>query len=592
MRNKFLTAALGIVLGLGVVAVAPTPAPAAPPTDPAAIAKLIDQLGSSEFEEREKAQKALDAIGAPALDALRKAAADPKAEPEVRMRAGRLVEIIEMRTVSNTVLAPRKIRLVYKETPLPEAVADFSKKTGYVITLHDPENKLQERKITLDTGEVPFWEAFDQFCAKAGLVETDMIRRVPIRRGPGLQPIQPLPQQQLPQAFQAQAGQAQAGQGQVIQVQVQVQPGAQIQPLPVNGPNAGVPIRPIDGTPGTIILQDGTPKALPTDASGPVRIRALDEQNIFGPAQANEYLITLQASPEPRLRLLSLQGVTITRAIDDQGQALMQAIAEVNPNQQPEQPNVRGGFQPVRGPRPPVMVADVRDHYVPVRLKQGMKASKSLKELTGVISAQVVGESKVVLSADNILKAAGKTFKGEDGYIKIIEVGKVGDDQISVRFEMQQPKDLIQAPLNPTIDGGPMQPPMPPQQIQPGLRRGGAMQWQQGLQVQNAQPAQAQAQVQIAQPVQAGPQTTIVARPVPINTTGNSIALLDEKGNALPMVNVRTNASRADGKGGVIVEQTMIFRTKGMDVPSKLVLSGSHTATVNIPFTLKNVPLN
>jgi hypothetical protein len=27
-------------------------------------------------------------------------------------------------------------------------------------------------------------------------------------------------------------------------------------------------------------------------------------------------------------------------------------------------------------------------------------------------------------------------------------------------------------------------------------------------------------------------------------------------------------------------------------VPSKLVLSGSHTATVNIPFTLKNVPLN
>ena len=61
--------------------------------DAAAIAKLVKQLGSPDFTEREAATKALEAIGFPALDALRKAAKDNDAE--VAQRATRLVEIIE-----------------------------------------------------------------------------------------------------------------------------------------------------------------------------------------------------------------------------------------------------------------------------------------------------------------------------------------------------------------------------------------------------------------------------------------------------------------------------------------------------------------
>src|SRR5207244_1000701 len=58
----------------------------------------------------------------------------------------------------------------YKDTPLKDALADFSKKSGYNLTLLEGD-KLKERKVTLETGEVTFWQAFDQFCAKAGLVE-------------------------------------------------------------------------------------------------------------------------------------------------------------------------------------------------------------------------------------------------------------------------------------------------------------------------------------------------------------------------------------------------------------------------------------
>src|SRR5437660_3856124 len=58
--------------------------------DAATIAKLVKQLGSSDFQKREAATKALTAIGFPALQALRIAAKDGDAE--VARRATRLVE--------------------------------------------------------------------------------------------------------------------------------------------------------------------------------------------------------------------------------------------------------------------------------------------------------------------------------------------------------------------------------------------------------------------------------------------------------------------------------------------------------------------
>ncbi|MBL8799536.1 MAG: PDZ domain-containing protein [Planctomycetia bacterium] len=60
------------------------------------IEKLIKQLGADKFQDREEASKALDAIGAPALAALR--AAEQATDAEVRRRAGELVTAIEGRS--------------------------------------------------------------------------------------------------------------------------------------------------------------------------------------------------------------------------------------------------------------------------------------------------------------------------------------------------------------------------------------------------------------------------------------------------------------------------------------------------------------
>jgi WD40 repeat protein len=56
------------------------------PASPAEIDRLIKQLGSDEFEQRQAASKALEAIGEPALDALRKTA-NKSDNAEIRRRA-------------------------------------------------------------------------------------------------------------------------------------------------------------------------------------------------------------------------------------------------------------------------------------------------------------------------------------------------------------------------------------------------------------------------------------------------------------------------------------------------------------------------
>jgi WD40 repeat protein len=87
-------AAAIVVLALAWPAAAARGADA--PAPPAAeIARLIEQLGSKEFDKRDEASKKLAAIGPPALEALTAAARD-SADPEIRSRAVRLVEAMRL----------------------------------------------------------------------------------------------------------------------------------------------------------------------------------------------------------------------------------------------------------------------------------------------------------------------------------------------------------------------------------------------------------------------------------------------------------------------------------------------------------------
>jgi hypothetical protein len=79
-------------LALGVAVAAWSVCPAAE-TEAERIDRLIQQLGSDSFAQREEAGKAREAIGTPALDALRKAASSSE-DAAVRRRAEKVALVI------------------------------------------------------------------------------------------------------------------------------------------------------------------------------------------------------------------------------------------------------------------------------------------------------------------------------------------------------------------------------------------------------------------------------------------------------------------------------------------------------------------
>ena len=67
--------------------------PAPPAKSPAEIDRLIKQLGNDDFDQREAASKALEAMGEPALNALLRAATKSN-DAEVRRRANDVVKAL------------------------------------------------------------------------------------------------------------------------------------------------------------------------------------------------------------------------------------------------------------------------------------------------------------------------------------------------------------------------------------------------------------------------------------------------------------------------------------------------------------------
>jgi hypothetical protein len=157
-----LAASLLLLLGCAAV-LAQTPQP----TDD--IDRLIAQLTSPKYAERVAAMKALEAKGKAALPALLKAAEN--GDLELQRRAALVIEQIEIRLAVAPLVLGSKIRLVYKDVPILDAVKDLHEKLGFRVDVEGDRVPLHDRKMTLDTGEVTFWEGFTQFCQAAGLTE-------------------------------------------------------------------------------------------------------------------------------------------------------------------------------------------------------------------------------------------------------------------------------------------------------------------------------------------------------------------------------------------------------------------------------------
>ncbi|HEY7327434.1 MAG TPA: hypothetical protein VH592_07340 [Gemmataceae bacterium] len=610
MRSHYVLASL-LVAGLMVLFSLPSPADETASKEK--IDKLIEQLGSGSFAEREKASKDLAAIGMPALEALRKAAKSEDAE--IRKRAEDILPKIERQAESVRVLTPKRMTLTYKDTPLGEAVDDFHKKSGYNIQLHDPDGKLKERKITLDSGETTFWHALGLFCDKAELTEASLedLMRVPQPPGGGLG---------APAAGPFPGGAFVKGMG-------------------------GMPGR--FGLNGQLFLRDGKARALHTDDRSAVRIRVTGKPApvLFGTIPDGEFGVTLEVSPEPKLQWQYYQSIHIDTAVDDQDQKLSQVIPQVeavagagagNPGIA-VQGAVGGGvkFQQMQMIARQRMMWGGLNQQVPVQLKKGAKEAKSLKELKGTVTAQMLTEARPVITADNLDKAAGKSFKGDEGgEIKIVNV-KTEENQTSIELQFEQPPFdkvmpaqgavlqgvgvnngamiqgvIVPAPPAPAPAKKAVQPPAAPVGVRPVEKPPAPP--------QEKKPEQRPAERPVAPPPPPPPppgvQQPAAKNPLPpaaqlqqiqiggaafggiqLMDSMNGLGIQDDKGHSLPIDASRSRASLSlVQQGNGPPKQSMTWTLvcphgKDKAKPAKVVFLGRKLVTVEIPFTLKDVPL-
>jgi hypothetical protein len=494
---------------------------------PAAVAELIGRLGSPKFEEREQAGRDLEAAGPVALDELRRALTSD--DPEVRHRADVLVRRLEAQALARKVLAPTRVRLVYRGEPIEQAVHDLQQKTGAQVVLQDPGRRLADRRLTLDTGDTTLWEALDRFCGKAGLTEPyleDQTQAALARRdqADGLGPAGLNVQQARIAQLQAQI---------LMQRQMQMQ-------LQMQLANGGPGTRHVAVQGGPIVLSDGKRPPLPTYYAGAVRVRALPPEGPAAavPRRSSEAAVVLEATPEPRLPWHGITGVHIDRALDDQGQHLARVweapapeVAALPPGALPvARLRVRGGM-PMAGP--PTTGAQQQ----PVVFKRGEKPSKVLKELSGTILAEVETEPEAILTVDKVLQAVGQTVRAkEGGWLRVTQAEKVEGATVLIRCELEVPPDVIPATLSPRSTG------------------------------RGRRPA---------------------ALGAPAATAVNGLQLLDEDGNPMPMYTRHTQGR----VNGATLVWDCAFATGGGAEPAKLVFVGSRVAPVAIPFTLTDVPL-
>jgi hypothetical protein len=113
--------------------------------------QLIGELGDNDFNRREAATKAIEALGADALPALQKAANHPDAE--VRSRIDKLIPL--------AMVAPKRVSLKLSGMPIHGAIDALLKEAGYKLDFDHTEAPYQ-KPCDIKLSNVTFWEGLEK----------------------------------------------------------------------------------------------------------------------------------------------------------------------------------------------------------------------------------------------------------------------------------------------------------------------------------------------------------------------------------------------------------------------------------------------
>jgi hypothetical protein len=492
-----------------------------PTTVPGArVGRLIDQLGTDSFQEREQARQDLETIGVPALPALRQAI--KQSDLETSRRAASLIRTIEEKAQTVSMLAPTMVHLKVDDLPVLEAVDKLAKLSGYTVRVDGDRTLLTGKKVTIDTGEVTFWQALDRLGDAAGLIEKITLASIPgdPNATKGVSNYYPLPGGGAPPRRSAKR-------------LPPPPPPLRMMPLPKEEKPTAVAASPML-IPGMVILTPGAAVKEHASYVGAARVSLKRAK----PQAGDHYDFVLDASAEPRLLGCGPKAVpNIARAIDEHGQTLtfvIDPMADEIPA--PEIPGLevvpnRANFGLTPNGTLPRGIA--------IRLQQGAKRAKRLKELMGTLPVQVLLPNTTLAAHD--LKAIGKTtdIKG-GGRLRLRKVEKAAlpgtaADNYTVVY-------ALEGLLNGAI---------------PNL---------------------------VA--IRGNQHLPVIDQWVP--------RLLDAKGERLILMLGPPAVAQESGPNGQIattVVTAMFRREAGQGEPVQLLLTGTYVATVVIPFHFVDVPL-
>ena len=361
--------ALGFGLGLAGVA------PAAESFD-----GVVQQLAHPKYAEREKAAKQLVEIGEPALPSLR--AVLSSTDQEGRQRAEQLIAKIESAARSKKLLAAPKLRIKIDDKPLDKAVAEVAKLAKLPLTLNVAGPALN-KKITVDTGELPYWEALEAFFKAAGLGE---------EAGPPPGP---------PAAPQPD-----------IAIQKQII---------INGP----PGMAYDSQPAAVprnIRLAVSSKPMPSVTGNGIRVKASSQPLLPGKDNvSNDVRLSLQVDPHPGLTLNEITGIDIRKATAADGRALeiTRTTRAPLPGSQ-EEMLLMGGqgggqLQAIQFDGLDMPRQNMLPSLIPVTLKTGGEKVKELQELSGVLTARLIAPKDTLFTLDRVKEASGRQVMAADG---------------------------------------------------------------------------------------------------------------------------------------------------------------------------------
>ncbi|HUR53543.1 MAG TPA: hypothetical protein VMZ71_05410 [Gemmataceae bacterium] len=412
-----------------------------PPVPKSPAFKLVEQLGSEDYAEREAASKQLDELGAAAFDAIR--AGCQSNDPEVASRARELASRIGRRIENEKFLAPSVVELAADETPLDTVLADLSKQTGYAVVVGGLKaDELAAKKVTLKTGKVAFWDAVKALNDAAGL----QIASVGGFTAPG----------SVPYSYRSPTGALSVNRAQQLGADrppLPAGPGPIAGPLEVAKQRAAARTAPLPNMSVVLEARDAGKKRS-WAVYGAVCVEAFTLPTV--PNASDAAWALLQVWPEPKLVWKETRGVSVSRAADELSQLL--AVSPPPPAPLPVQMGLiggkRGGFVPPNGvlvfneggfdatTQFPSFQTNLRQHVV--KFKTAEKPSAVLKEFAGSIVGVIRSPTERVAAAElEAGKQVAATTAAHGVSLKATLIqGETGDARLDV--DLTYPQQLVQ----------------------------------------------------------------------------------------------------------------------------------------------------